>query len=354
MKSTGRRKKLRTGLTLAAAAGIAALAFAGIQSLRRQFALAEADKFLKQGFGNLAAEAVEPVRFSLTKDESSCAILLQSYYVAHQAERLGWAAESCLSHGIENPDIYIGYAASHELQDRSGVALRILEQGLEKFGKSANIYQQMAMLYRHDKQDQLAVQAYLKAAELAPQNNQLTLEAMSFLMSQQKYPEARALADRLRYMQTEDPAVKLLLARAYRRAGERKIAQDLMEQGQSLLARAPDKRMAIEKAFEDVLKGEDSPEARGPAAQAQQPDMPSAPPNAPPMTKHPSYLIPDGTSTDEAVRSEAGQIPPLHPICRPGDRPDLMPGRNPASYPVPARRPRKSAAAVAEVRSREP
>jgi predicted Zn-dependent protease len=225
-----------------------------IQTYRIHHATAVAEGFLKQGFGTLAAEALDPFRYSLATNERGCALLTASYYRSHQTNRLEWAAETCLSAGIETPDTYIGYAAARESTNQDSDALQILNHGLEKFGKSSEIYYRLGLILRRTKRDAEAIQAFLKATELAPSNNSLSLEALTYFISQTRFKDARAMADRLKTVETENPEVKLVLARAYKLSGDKPGLGEMLGQAKVLLARKPELAPALEQLYADVFR----------------------------------------------------------------------------------------------------
>ena len=221
--------------------------------IQTHFVVKKAEAQLQKGFGALAAETLDSYRFRLRGQEKTCRTLISAYYQSRRLDRLEWAAQACLESGLEMPEAYLGLATVRELTGREGEALQLLSGVLGKFEKIPDIYYEIAQILRRNKRDNEAAAAYMKASERAPENNQFALETLQYLSSLQKWPEARLVADRLKNIQTDNPEVKLFVARALLKGGDRKAAEPLIASARELIEKKPESKAAFEKAYPDVL-----------------------------------------------------------------------------------------------------
>jgi hypothetical protein len=252
----------------AAAAGCSAViatAIWGVGATRAHLRLTEAEAQIKKGFTALAAETIDPVRNELTTSPRGCTALMGSYFGAHRADRLEWAAQACITAGVETTDTYIGLAAAKELVGRDGEALQLLQQVTQKFTKSPDPLYRIAQILRRNKKEAEAADVLLKATEIAPDNNQLAMETMEQLSTLQRWSDARHLADKIKAVETDNPEVKLLIARALLKGGDAGGAQTVVAQARTLLEKKPEMKGALERAYGDVLNG---------GGNAQQPPLP--------------------------------------------------------------------------------
>ena len=238
------------------AGGIAAIATAlwGVQATFVHLRLSEAEAQLKKNFAALASESLEPVRYELTSTLRGCQALVSAYYGSHRPERLEWAAQACITAGIETPDIYVGLAAARELAGQDADALKILDQISKKFEKSPDPLYRIAQIYRRNKKTSEAAEVLLKAAELAPSNNQLSMETLEMLSQEQRWSDARKIADRIKSVESDNPEVKLIIARALNHGGDTAGSQALVTQARALLDKRPELRSGIERGFPDLMQ----------------------------------------------------------------------------------------------------
>jgi tetratricopeptide (TPR) repeat protein len=199
-----------------AAGGIAGIAITlwGVQATFVHLRLTEAEAQIKKNFTALASESLEPVRYELTSSVRGCQALVAAYFGAHKPERLEWAAQACITAGVETSDMYVGLAAARELVGQDGDALKILTQVAQKFDKSPDPLYRIAQIYRRNKKDAEATDLLVKAAELAPTNNQLSMETLEALSTANRWADARKYADRIKAVESDSPEVKLVIARA--------------------------------------------------------------------------------------------------------------------------------------------
>lgn len=301
-------------------AGIATTLW-GVQATFVHLRLTEAEAQLKKNFAALASESLEPVRYELTSSVRGCQTLVAAYFGAHKADRLEWAAQACISAGIETSDMYVGLAAARELTGQDAEALKILTQVAQKFDKSPDPLYRIAQIYRRNKKDDEATAMLMKAAELAPTNNQLSMEALEALSAAKHWQEARKMADRIKAVESDSIEVKLVIARALLNGGDKEGAQTLVTQARALMEKKPEIKAAVEHAFQDVLQ----PTASGmsplpPGKIAEGPAMPPgdalrAPaslrgPGTPPAGSAPAH---GDTGADNLHRA----MPPLSPATPP-------------------------------------
>ncbi len=257
----------------------------GICAIRAKRALALAETQLQKGFGALAAETADRYREQLSRQEKGCQVLCAAYFDARRTDRLEWMAQACIENGVELPDVYVALAAARELTGRDNDAIAILNSAATKFEKSPDPFYRLAQIFRRLKRNDAAAAGFTEAMKRAPDNGQLALEAMDFLVSLDKWADAKQIADRIRGAKTDNATVKLLLARVYKRTGDPTSAEALANEARALLSAKPDQKEALERAFADVLGGSGSA-AGGPAAPPGQGGAPpGAPREAPPISR---------------------------------------------------------------------
>lgn len=220
--------------------------------LHISYVVKEAEKLSAKGFHVAAAESLETYRKCLVSTESSCRTLLNIYYSARWIPRLEWAAESCLSAGFEIPESYFGLATAREANGRGSEAVQILGGVVSKFESIPDILYRMAQMLARQENHSSAVIAYQQAMQRAPNNGGLALEALEYFSRINAWAAAIPVANALKAVKTEDPAIKLLLARVYKGAGDSAAQQAMVAEGRDLLERAPN-REQLERTFSDVL-----------------------------------------------------------------------------------------------------
>lgn len=233
--------------------GVGAGATWGICLVKANRALKKADEQLIAGRGALAAETLDPYRHVIKKDERACKIMISAYYAAHTADRLEWASQACIEAGNELPESYLGLAAAKEFTQRDQEALQILNNAVEKFPDTPDMVYRLGQVLRRNKRDDGAVSAFKEAMRRAPQNQQLALEVLDYLAFLERWQDAAQIARNLKSMQTENPEIKLLLARSLQRGGSPDESRGLVAEAQALLVKTPRFKEAIEKAYADVL-----------------------------------------------------------------------------------------------------
>jgi tetratricopeptide (TPR) repeat protein len=213
-----------------------------------------AEVLMKKDFAVLAEDAIDPYRRTLIVKAEGCHLLLNIYYRTQDLVRLAWASEACLDAGQEVPAAYLGIAASREAQGHDVESLQILQTGAQKFPTSAEFPYRMSVLFKKNKQKDQAVAALMKASQLAPENKQISLEALQYFSSIERWSEAREMADRLKSVPIENPEAKLVIARALQRGGDMGSARELVNSVRKLLGGKPALQKALEQTYADVFK----------------------------------------------------------------------------------------------------
>lgn len=212
------------------------------------------ENYLTSGYGALAADLVDWFKYGMRTSPRSCQAMIASYFQARNAEKVEWAAQACMSAGYEMPAVYIGLSTNRELTGRETEALQILMNGASKFDKSPDIHIQLAKLFKKLKRNDEAAEYYFKATEEAPQAGQLAMDALEFLVSIQKWADARVIAERIKGAATESAEVKLIIAKALIHGGNETSGKSVLEEAKNLLAKAPqNQRKLIEQAYADLL-----------------------------------------------------------------------------------------------------
>ncbi len=208
---------------------------------------------LQKGFGALAAERLDSYRDSLIRRDDGCKELLTAYYQTRKFDRLEWASQACIEAKHEIPEDYLALAAVREETSREPEAIQILAQAAQKFDKVPDFYYRLGQIFQKEKKDQQAAVAYSRAVERAPANNQMAFDVLQYFSKTGHWNEARPLADRLKNVKTDDPEVKLVLARALMHGGDIGSAQAQADEAKKLLEKNPAAREALEQAYGDVL-----------------------------------------------------------------------------------------------------
>jgi hypothetical protein len=89
--------------------------------------------------------------------------------------------------------------------------------------------------------------------ELTPQDSQLALDSLQYFISLKSEADVKFAAEKLKGVQTENPEVKLYVARALAQTGDKEGAKALAAQARELMAKKPESKDALEKAYGDVL-----------------------------------------------------------------------------------------------------
>jgi tetratricopeptide (TPR) repeat protein len=220
-------------------------------------AMGKAEAQIQKGLDAVAIDTFKPYRNWLAKRERGCRVLLSSYFQAKDVEGLKWSSQACIEAGIDIPETYFGLSSAAEFMGRDEDALRVLSAGLQKYKEgpvAANFYQGIGGILARNKRDQEAALALKKAAEMDPKNNQLAVNAIDALGKQNKWQEARPLAESLRALQTDNPTVKLLLARVYSKTGDPSGATSLVASVKEMIKTKPELEVTLKKEYADLLK----------------------------------------------------------------------------------------------------
>jgi tetratricopeptide (TPR) repeat protein len=232
----------------------------GISVLQVSYKLGKAEEQLRKGWPALAAETIDGHRTAAIRHQTGCRIMISAYYQARRADRLEWVSQACLESGRETPEAYMGLAGARELIGRDSDALQILGQAAPKFDKIPDIYYTAAQIQRRLRRDQDALMNFGRAIERAPQNNQLALEVLEYAVSLEQWELAKGLAGKLKPVETDNPAVKLFLARILAKGGDMPSSQALVAEAKPLMEKKPaELKAALEKDFADVLAGKVTP-----------------------------------------------------------------------------------------------
>lgn len=226
----------------------------GVTTYQARHALKRAMAQLEKGLPVVAAETIDPYREALVKkSEQDCRVVIAIYYQARRPERLEWAAQACLDEGKVFPEAFVGWAAAREFIGRDAEALQILGNAAPKFDKVPSIYYSMAQIFRRNKRDDEAIAAFRSAIERAPNDNQLAIETAEYLYSLKKFADAKKLVDKLKDVKTDNPEVKLFLARVYLANQDKGTARTLASEANELISKHPEMKPAYEKGYSDVF-----------------------------------------------------------------------------------------------------
>lgn len=221
--------------------------------LCKQHSVKKAEGYLKKGYAALASATLEPYKRGLVNTVDGCKVLLETYFQSRQVDKLEWASQACLESGKEIQEAYLGLAATRELTGRVGEALQILSQAAPKFEKIPDFHYRMAQIFKKAEQVNDAAREYVLATQKAPDHGQLSLEALDYLLKAQKFAEAKPIAEHLKGIKTEEPEVKLIIAKALLLGGDAPSARALTDEAKNLLANKPDLRAQLEKAYAEVF-----------------------------------------------------------------------------------------------------
>lgn len=223
--------------------------------IQQKRALTRAEAQLKKGFGTLAAETLDRYRHHLVKSADHCKELVTAYSAARRVDRLEWASEACIDNGIETLETYEGLASAADQLGRDGDAIQVLNAAAQKFPKSPDPWVNMAKIFQKNKDTARAGAALMKGIEVAGNDHQLELQGLEFFAGLNQWTEAKQLADRLKTVQTDNPEVKLLVASALNKGGDKAGAKAEVDQAETLLAKAtPEQKAALKKKYPDAYK----------------------------------------------------------------------------------------------------
>jgi tetratricopeptide (TPR) repeat protein len=229
-----------------------------------------ANELLKKGYAGLAAEQLEPHRKSLARTAEGCRTLTTALLAARRLAPLEATAQRCLENELATPEVVVGLSAAFEQTGRVNEAIRLLTDAAAANPKAPEFSHRLGLIYQEQKNIDLAVAQFLEANRRAPSAHALALDQLVFIARAERWAEAAVVADSLKDAPTDDPEVKLLLARVYQQAGRKEFAQTQSTIARTLLDKAPNKKAQLLKAYGDLL-GSDTPAATPPAQPAQGP-----------------------------------------------------------------------------------
>lgn len=233
----------------------------------RTYQLGRAEALMSRGFHQLAAEELDEMRFSFTGSNRGCAALINAYAGARQFARLEWAAESCVDRGQQTTETIVGLATAWEQTQRVEAATQLLQTAMENYKEVADFPHKLGMILNGQKNVDGAVKMFMEAHRRAPKAAKLALDYLVFFGQNGRWSEAAIVAESLKDAQTEDPEVKLLIARAFQQSGRTEAARAQAEVARTLMDKAPNKREALMKNFADLLQaGGDATPAAAPAS----------------------------------------------------------------------------------------
>lgn len=233
--------------------GLAIGSYVYTQNYKLQQAVQKAEEEGKRGFWALAYENLDKYRFKLVKNEKDCNLLLNIYANFRKAERLDWAAQACLESGVESYGMYLSLAIAQELYGRDQDALLLLGQMAKKFDKETETYRRMAVIFFRNKEDAKGGEASYQAA-LRTENAQIKLETVSTLLRLNRGIDAMTIALPLRDVQTDNPEVKLIIARALIAGRDSTGGVPQINEAKSLMTKLDAERVKqIEHDYADVF-----------------------------------------------------------------------------------------------------
>ncbi|MBI2712441.1 MAG: hypothetical protein HYX41_06255 [Bdellovibrio sp.] len=258
---------MRKSLVVVVSAALLLLAYTLFHFLSVGIAMGKARTALDGGFPAVAANDLEKNRSDVVRRKDGCRLLMDTYYASRKADLLEWAAQACLASGQESPEAYLALAVSSELRGGDADALRILDAGTKKFEKTPGLYLKIAQILARNKNFDDAGNFYNQAVDKAPDNQNIALEAMQFFSQIGKDDAAKTLAGKLKGAKTDNPEIKLLLARALKRGGDVDGAKALIAEANTMMASNAQLKGRLEKIYEDVFKeGKGSGKPRVPAS----------------------------------------------------------------------------------------
>jgi len=223
------------------------------QALMLRRATAKARFALEMGRPAVASEWVDPYRFQLARTEKGCQALLDTYLAAKSPGNLAWTSEACLDSGIENPEIHMGLALSREMSGADQDAILILEAATKKFEKVPGLVLRIAQILKRNKNQEGATLYYSKAMELAPDNENIALESLGYFLESRQDESARLVATKLKNAKTDNPEVKLVIARGLLRGGDATGAKMITEEAVGLVATNTQLRQRLQSSYPDLL-----------------------------------------------------------------------------------------------------
>ena len=233
-----RRLPLGTLILLGVIGGAAlAAGILGYRSYRgaRTEPLAEAEGDLRRGHFFHALQKVDRNREFFVASERGCRIALEAATGARAWDSLGWMLEDCEDVLIEGPELHLARARFWEARGDWEVALNLLEKQAQTHPGTSAYYQQMARLNARHGRFQEAGGAWTAAVAQAPRDVALLTEALVFFYHQRDWPQAGAVARRLKPLSGLDTLeILLTTASALERSGDSMGALDFKRRAEAL------------------------------------------------------------------------------------------------------------------------
>lgn len=253
-----RNKSLAFSAALVCLAGIAW----GWGEFQFRRSVKEGTQYLAQGYGHLAWTTLRPHRDRLLSETKYCPVFINSALESESWSDVAWAAEACRSGGFEGLDPELAMAIASEKQKLPDRAAVWAERAMRRSPKDLRPYIFLSRLLR-EKAPEESLKWLLQATQLNPNDAQLALDAANALASRGDWAAARQFADRLVNEQTQDPAVKLLIARILLNSGDKPRARAVRQVAEEWMKRLPqDQYQRLRNEYVDVFH-EVSAAARG-------------------------------------------------------------------------------------------
>lgn len=235
---------------------VAVVACAGAHYGLRYRAMTVAERLVGKGYGLLAQETLEPFKKELASTERGCKLMLNTYFQTQDARNLEYAAQSCLNHDRDIPEVYLGLASAREFAGKDSEAIQVLSQVFKKFDKVAEIPLKIAQILQRNKRDKEAVSVYALASDRAPQDYRLALDVLQYALQAQSPTEVKSMAERLKTAPTDNAEVKFLLAKAFHQVGDAASSKTAVDQAKDLMNKTPATKPELEKKYADLLNPE--------------------------------------------------------------------------------------------------
>jgi tetratricopeptide (TPR) repeat protein len=231
---------IRIILLLVFITGLSYAGYRGVQFYRTKITQSVIELALEKGYPAVAADEADKKRELLLETPEGCALMIDSFFRGRMLQKLDWASQACLARGHSIVEGYLGWAAVRTFENRENEALSILQEAAQKFEKSAAVYLRMAEIFRKNKNEDSAVQAYAMAIQRAPDDIALALNTLEYFRLIKRTELVKQLSLRLKDFKTTQPEVKMIIARALKESGEPSQASKLVEEAKEMTKENPD------------------------------------------------------------------------------------------------------------------
>jgi predicted Zn-dependent protease len=202
----------------------------------------------------VAADLAECHRYRMAKSDDGCALMIAAYHDSRNMPRVEWAAEACAEAGRQGPEIFLGLATAAEAAGRPAEALMKLAEGIKMHPNFPEFHLRTANLMKQAKRYEEAAASFMKVAELLPQNVELSFEILQYMVSIQKWAEAKTLVDRLQGVKDAPPEAKVYMAMALEKFGDHGSSRNLVEEAKRAIGNDKQRMEKIRAAFPDLMK----------------------------------------------------------------------------------------------------